>query len=616
MWLATGPPTRPRGDAVRAVCYAWAMSSPTREESARSLRVLRDLAHDLLSSGSAELTEAELAAKVLGARPTAAWSAVLAEVLGSDARFERTDGAWRLAGDPRPRPADDGDFVAISLATTGPDVRRHRLVRISAVRVNTAGVDARFDAVINPGRRLPRYLSEATGVSQEFADESPPFAAVADELRAFLGSGPIVAYGAQWAMAFLCSELTRADLPVVRNPTLELDDLVRELLTLAGKPTLASVAQQLGFSHPRPGYPPADAEITGRIAASLIASRRERGSSLPSLSAGLRPPVTPFERHWLAAISEGPGVYVMEDMAGTALYVGKAVNLRRRVSGYASRSFALNRRLEGLAVRAARVRTLPTPSDLEARLLEVRLIREHRPPFNVSKTVRPRAVLLRAGAHDPNPRLALVRGVVPDGALYVGPFRSERAARQALTLARSIYPRACTRRGQDPDAQRQAVLAAVRLLAGQKGDALSTLQAAMRASSRRRDHLSAERTRRLIRGVLDFEPHPSPLLGLNADETLLVVQPNAVGARRAHLIRGGRLLASTDLEPDIDLAEPAVALGVAARLAAQAQPIQAEEDLQIVLRWLGELTPDSTVIAVDRLRRKTSVRDESPPRRR
>ena len=112
-----------------------------------------------------------------------------------------------------------------------------------------------------------------------------------------------------------------------------------------------------------------------------------------------------------------------------------------------------------------------------------------------------------------------------------------------------------------------------------------------------------ERIRRLMSGVLNFEPHPSPLLGLDADATLLVVEPNALGTRRAHLIRGGRLLASTDLELGIDLADPAAALGVAAELAAREQPIQVEEDLQIVLRWIGELTPDRTVIAVDRLRR-------------
>jgi DNA polymerase III subunit epsilon len=579
------------------------MSPATPEEPPRSLPVLTDLAYDLLSSGSSELTEAELAAKVLGARSTTAWSAVLAEVLGKDSRFERTDGAWRLVREGRPRPADDRDFVAISLATTGPDDRRHRLVRISAVRVNTGRVDARFDAVINPGRRLPRYLSEAAGVSQEVADEAPSFAAVADEICDFLGSEPVVAYGARWAMAMLCSELTRAGLPVVRNPTLEVDELARELMTLTGKPTLASVARQLGFSHPRPGYPPADAEITGRVAASLMASGRERGSSLPSPSACPSPPATLFERHWLAGISERPGVYLIEDKAGTPLYVGKAVNLRRRLSGYASRSFALNRRLEGLAVRAARVRTLSTPSELEARLLEARLIREHRPPFNVSKTVRRRSVLLRAGPYDASPRLALVREVLPDGALYLGPFRSERAARQALTLVRSIYPRACTRRGEEPEGQREDVLAAVRLLAGQKGDALARLQAAMRASSRRKDHLMTERIRRLMSGVLNFEPHPSPLLGLDADATLLVVEPNALGTRRAHLIRGGRLLGSTDLELGIDLADPAAALGVAAELAAREQPIQVEEDLQIVLRWIGELTPDRTVIAVDRLRR-------------
>jgi DNA polymerase III subunit epsilon len=294
-----------------------------------------------------------------------------------------------------------------------------------------------------------------------------------------------------------------------------------------------------------------------------------------------------------------PGVYVVEDADGAPLYVGKAVDLRRRLAAYVGRAFALHRQLDGLAVRAAGVRTEPCASDLEARLLEARLVRRLRPPFNVQRRARPSAGLLRVAPNDRAPSVRAVRAAAPDGALYFGPYRSARAARAHLELARAAFPDAFGRARPDLPARRAAVQAVGRLLSGQAGEALAALRERMARRGAAGDHLGVDRLRRAIRDVLALEPCPSPLLGISPAEGLLVLDPLRDGAGvRAHLLRDGHLVASGTVRADVRGADLAA---LAADLARDAEPPDDPDDAAIVLRWLSEPTEGRTIVPLRRL---------------
>lgn len=572
---------------------------------------LADRARELLALRGGEAAPADLASWVFGARQDGPWQPLLERILRADPRFERFELGWRLAGHNRGEtpPDKDQELVAVALATTGSDPRRHRIVRIAAQRMRGGTPTGRFDVAVDPRRRLPRYLSRAARLSQEEADEAPPFAQVAEPLREFCGSAPLVAYGVQWVLDFLAAELARADLLGLSNDSIELDDLARRLLPEHRKPSLRAIAEQLGLNHPRPNYPPADADVAGRVTVALLGLTCERGHAEPAI--GDRPNrgepsgrAALVDRRWLAGVPDVTGVYRILDSDGAVLYVGKATRLRRRLAAYLGRAFGLHRQLEGLATRAARVEWEPTPSDIEARLLEARLIRDREPPFNVARHARPRPLLLRAAANDPVPRVHLVREVAADGALYLGPFRSARAARDGLALVRSVYPLLRLRRAVDPPAQRDTVHAAVRLLTGSKAEALAHLRAAMRDGSARADPVERDRARALIRAVLDFEICPSPLLGISPAEPIVVVEPASAdrGTRRVHLVRAGHLLGSTDV-PAVGGADEANLAAVAAALQARSTATVSPEDVPIVTQWLGELGPDHAIVSLERLGR-------------
>ena len=134
-----------------------------------------------------------------------------------------------------------------------------------------------------------------------------------------------------------------------------------------------------------------------------------------------------------------PGVYQFEDGHGTILYVGKSVNLRRRVRGYFYGSGPRNERLAEMLVLAREVRITPTGSDLEARLEEAERIVHGRPRYNRALKNRARGWYVEINWADPYPRLRVVRSVRRAMAQYFGPFRGRAVPAAIARLAEKVF---------------------------------------------------------------------------------------------------------------------------------------------------------------------------------
>src|SRR5258708_622698 len=126
-----------------------------------------------------------------------------------------------------------------------------------------------------------------------------------------------------------------------------------------------------------------------------------------------------------------PGVYLMEDAHGKILYVGKAGNLRRRVSSYFERPHDV--RIERLVDRISTINYRITESALEALILEAELIRELAPPFNV-KEKDDKSFLYIEITKEKFPRVLLARGTDAGGGERFGPFTSASNVREALKI--------------------------------------------------------------------------------------------------------------------------------------------------------------------------------------
>lgn len=152
-------------------------------------------------------------------------------------------------------------------------------------------------------------------------------------------------------------------------------------------------------------------------------------------------PVTDHIRGKLSQVSHKPGVYLMKDRFGTVIYVGKARDLRRRVSQYfqSSRRMGWDLKFNALVDAIHDFDTHIVRSEPEALLLEGRLIKEFHPRYNVSFRDDKRFLLLKVNLEDPIPRFTLTRLRNEEGSRYFGPFASGGAVRRTLALVRHKF---------------------------------------------------------------------------------------------------------------------------------------------------------------------------------
>lgn len=152
-------------------------------------------------------------------------------------------------------------------------------------------------------------------------------------------------------------------------------------------------------------------------------------------------PATDVIRRKLGELPHRPGVYLMKDRLGTVIYVGKARDLRKRVSQYfhPSRRLAWDLRLNALVDAIQDLDVHVVRSEPEALLLEGRLIKDFQPRFNIDFRDDKQFLLLKVNLQDPIPRFTLTRLRKEDGARYFGPFAHSGALRNTLTLVRRQF---------------------------------------------------------------------------------------------------------------------------------------------------------------------------------
>ena len=146
-------------------------------------------------------------------------------------------------------------------------------------------------------------------------------------------------------------------------------------------------------------------------------------------------------RKKLGTLPHKPGIYLMRDRFGTVIYVGKARDLRKRVSQYfqPSRRLGWDPKFKALTDAIHDFDFHVVRSEPEAFLLESKLIKEFHPRYNVSFRDDKRFLLLKVNLNDPIPRFTLTRLKQDDGARYFGPFPNSSALRSTLALVRRQY---------------------------------------------------------------------------------------------------------------------------------------------------------------------------------
>jgi excinuclease ABC subunit C len=142
----------------------------------------------------------------------------------------------------------------------------------------------------------------------------------------------------------------------------------------------------------------------------------------------------------LATLPAKPGCYIYRNAEGTIIYVGKAISLKNRVRSYFHSDSSHDAKTRRLVRDIVDIEWIVVGSELEALILEMNLIKKHRPKYNIRLKDDKRYPYIKIHWNEPYPKVTVTRQMVEDGSRYFGPYTSAWAVYQTLEALRRIFP--------------------------------------------------------------------------------------------------------------------------------------------------------------------------------
>ena len=281
----------------------------------------------------------------------------------------------------------------------------------------------------------------------------------------------------------------------------------------------------------------------------------------------------------LAALPEGPGVYLFKDKQGRILYIGKAVNLRNRVRSYFHGEDAYRPWLREMVQKIADIEVLTTRNEKEALILECNLIKLHRPPFNIRFKDDKAYPFLKVTLNEPFPALIVTRQPKEDGARYFGPYPDGKAMRETIEFLKRTFgirtltvinerrksgcpwrdttkplPRACLEyhlhRCSGPcvnaisqEEYRQIAVQVCEFLEGRRNEIVKQLEQFMWEAAEREEFEKAAKLRDQIRAIQTVTERQAVHLPIREDiDAYAFASEMGLGCVQMLLVRGGMLL--------------------------------------------------------------------------
>jgi DNA polymerase III subunit epsilon len=521
-------------------------------------------------------------------------------------------------------------FVVVDLETTGgraagteqkpPDA----ITEIGAVKVRGGAVLGEFATLVDPQRSIPPQIVQLTGITSAMVCDAPTIDGVLPMFLEFARDSVLVAHNAGFDVGFLRAAAQRCNIAWPRPPVLCTVRLARRVLSREEAPSvrLAALARLFTAACQPTHRALDDARATVDVLHALIERVGNQGVHTYADLRAYLPNVTPTQRR-KRVLAQGlphrPGVYLFRGPSGEVLYVGTAVDLRRRVSQYFTGADTRGRMKEMVTLATA-VDHVECAHALEAGVRELRMLAAHAPPYN-RRSKFPQRWWWVALTDEAFPRLTALRA--PRHDRVVGPFRSRAdAAETAALLARFTGLRTCaTRLGRSalhgpgcpplevspcPAARdvtatqyAAAVARAAALIDGLDNTALAAAAQQVTALAERRHYESAARLRDRTATAVEALWRAQRLRGLAALPELIAAAPDSSGGYHLAVIRHGQLAAAgsaTRGVPPMPVVD-AIQAGAQVILPAPA-PLGGAlvEETALIARWLA--TPRVRIVRV------------------
>lgn len=273
----------------------------------------------------------------------------------------------------------------VDLETTGATATSDRITEIGIVEVDADGTVREWQQLVNPGTRIPPFIEQLTGISNDMVAAAPAFETVAEETLRRLEGRLFIAHNARFDYGFLKNEFKRLGIGF-RAPVLCTVKLSRTLYPQYHRHNLDSLIERHGLQAEARHRALADAQLIHQFWQKIHVdrSRDEIDAALNKLNA--RPSLPPhLDAALIDDLPDTPGVYLFYgEKSGNGdlpLYVGKAKDIRQRVLSHFSADHSSAKEM-ALAQQVRRIDWIETAGEIGALLKEARLVKELQPTHN------------------------------------------------------------------------------------------------------------------------------------------------------------------------------------------------------------------------------------------
>jgi DNA polymerase III subunit epsilon len=225
-------------------------------------------------------------------------------------------------------------YAIVDIETTGGYAANHRITEIAIYYHDGLQITDTYHTLVNPGRNIPYYITGLTGITSEMVISAPTFKEIAEEIHRRLDGKVFVAHNAHFDYSFLKKEFEQAGIQW-HSRKLCTVRLSRKIIPGLRSYSLGSLAESLGIEITNRHRAGGDAAATVKIFDQLL--QRDRDSHiLKALKKNSGETILPpnLSKEEFDKLPAKCGVYYFHDARGQVIYVGKAVNIKKRIAGH------------------------------------------------------------------------------------------------------------------------------------------------------------------------------------------------------------------------------------------------------------------------------------------
>jgi DNA polymerase-3 subunit epsilon len=349
-------------------------------------------------------------------------------------------------------PFNEADYCVFDFETTGVSARNDKVIEIGIVKISKGKIVDTYSSFINPGRLVPPFITNLTGITTSDVQDSPYFEDIYNSIKEFVGDTVLVAHNLSFDYSFLKHECSSANLDMPGNNAVCTLKLAKKLYPHLPSKSLGNLIKVFKIKHRNVHRALGDATATAKLFLKMFSTLKD-DHNVETISDLIRfqnmPSGMPYKiiKKKLAddytGVPDDPGIYFFKNTKGEIIYIGKAKSLKQRVSNYFVSSSP--RKTKKIVSKASGLGFQVTNTELTALLAEAEMIKDKDPNFNTLLKSYTRSYFLRVSNTQKFPKIEVSTKLDFDGNDYYGPYPNRLTATSIKEIIDKTFQlRECT----------------------------------------------------------------------------------------------------------------------------------------------------------------------------